>query len=296
MNKSILKVSIWIIFAFFFSFSTSSAWIGLIAENGDLLNITKWNEMITELDTKLAPSRVYGSWAITITSSGTTDIVIGLGGVAGINTESVTVADGSCLVTTTDHNRFMNAYVEIVVTTPGAELVPTGTIDPDNTSTGDAQVIDNNYSSLTYNNSSSGTANKSLPAVDLGASLAAWLVRIYWWTPATYGVTNGSIQWSNDGITWVNLVTWIVKTTGATWDFDDYTVSGSYRYYRLYSVTWLNATWVTLAELEVFSIGTTTTNFINIFHRNMEIKNNGGKVELCNNDGATRTVEINSLQ
>jgi hypothetical protein len=36
----------------------ASAFIGLFAENSDILNVTKWNEMITKLHTKLDQSNV----------------------------------------------------------------------------------------------------------------------------------------------------------------------------------------------------------------------------------------------
>ena len=191
---------------------------------------------------------------------------------------------------------FILAFTLNTTNTIWAEYTPTGTIDIDNTSTWDNNLIDNNYANLIYNNSSQWTVNKSLPAVDLGSSLPVWIVRIYWWNPATYGVTNAKIQWSTNGTTWVDLFSWISKTTGATWDFNDYTVIGNYRYYRFYSITGLNTNWFVISELEVFAAWGTSTEYINIFNRNMEIKNNTGKVEICNNEAVNRTIEINSLQ
>lgn len=281
------------ILIFAFSLQASYAWIGLIAESGDILNISKWNQMIGELGNKLETWNILAWTWITLTTSGN-DITLSADS-AVINSQTLNVPSASCVTSSLAYQGFMNAYAEIITTTPGTEIVPTGTIDPGNVSTGDANLINNNYTDLVYNNNTAGTNNKALPAVDLWSTQSVGVVRIYWWSPASYGVTNGQIQGSNNGTSWTPLVTNIVKTSGSTGDFDDYTVSGSYRYYRLFSVSGLNANWVVISELETFAIGTTTSEWVHVFHRDIEIKNDSWFVELCNNEAIALNVEVNGL-
>ena len=49
----------------------------------------------------------------------------------------------------------------------GSDIVPVGTINPDNTSSLGANLINGNQTDLCYNNSSPGSSNKALPAIDL---------------------------------------------------------------------------------------------------------------------------------
>ena len=60
---------------FVFSFGWVMAWNGLIAQNGDLLNLSKWNEMVNLLNSKLSSSDIIaGNW-VTLTSSGAQVII-----------------------------------------------------------------------------------------------------------------------------------------------------------------------------------------------------------------------------
>lgn len=270
----ILKIPLIIILSTLWTVGGIRAWNGVLADPGDVLTAAKWNELVQYIDDGLAS--VSGSNL-------------------SINSIPLTLNTGICTVTSIAYESFLNAYAEVITTIPWAEINPIGTIDPDNTSTGDASLINNNYTDLIYNNNSQWTANKSLPAIDLWSSQNAWIIRVYWWNPVTYWVTNGQIQGSNDGTTWTPLVSNIVKTTGATWDFDDYSVSWSYRYYRLFSVAGLNATWVVIAELEVFSIGSIQTEFIHVFNREIEVKNSAWNLEICNNELTPLDIEINHL-
>ncbi len=272
----VIKISLIVILSTLWTIWWISAWNGILAEPWDILTAAKWNELVQYIDDWLA--NVSGWWWN-----------------LSISSVSFTVNDNTCVVTTIDHDTFLNAYAEVITVTPWAEINPTGTIDPDNTSTWDANLINNIYTDLVYNDSSQGSANKSLPAVDLGSSQSIWVIRIYWWNPNQYWVTNGQIQGSNDGTTWTPLVSNIVKTTGATWDFDNYAVSGSYRYYRFFSVAWLNATWVVISELELFAIWSSQTEFIHILNREVELKNNAWDLEICNNEIVPLDIEVNHL-
>lgn len=294
------------------------AWSWLTASDGDPLTFTKWNELLAYVNTKLSSGVNLGTgewiyagtgatWTlnlktlkagsgVTLSSDANEITIESTGWSSSITTENVSVGIASCATSTTPYKTFLNAYASVTPAVFWAEVTPTGTIDPDNTSTGDAALIDNNYTSLTYNNSSQGSANVSLPAIDLWTSTSLWLARVYWWNPQTYGTTSGNIQWSNDGTTWTNLATWIVKTAWASWDFTDHPISGSWRYVRFFNVTGLNVNWVTLWELEVFApVATAPINY-NVFSRNIEIREAWWVVEVCNNEAIAITVEINSLQ
>lgn len=307
-------------FCVFFTYGFIYSWNGIIAEDGDLLTFTKWNELVAYIDNAVSWSganlgtwewvfaQTTASWQLQFKSiaSGTwisvssspTEITVWLAwtAIGSLVSDTVSVANAACATTTVPTSGFINAYAEITTTTPGPERVPTGTIDPDAVSTFDANLIDNDYTNLTYNNSNAGTTNKSLPAIDLWASLSVWVVRIYWWTPGTYWVTDGTIQWSNNGTAWTDLVTWITKTAGATGDFDDYTVSGNYRYLRLFSVAWLNGSWVVISELEAFETGTTTTQDVHVFNRDVTIADDSGFIEVCSEEIGTVDVEVNGVQ
>lgn len=230
-------------------------------------------------------------------SSSTNEITIESTGSTSLTTQTLAVPANSCATSTITSSGFLNAYANSATTvSPSVEIFPTGTIDPDNTSTGDNNIRNDNYTDLIYNNSSAGTANKSLPALDLWSSTPLWAVRIYWWNPQTYGVTNGKIQGSNNGTTWTDLSTGIVKTTGATGDFDDYTVTGSYRFVRLFSVTGLNGTWVTMSEIEAFGSGASSVDDVHVFNRNIQVNKVWGFVEFCNNEAVAHTLEISGIQ
>lgn len=272
----ILKISLIIILSTLWTVWGLRAWNGILAEPWDILTAAKWNELVQYIDDGLAS--VSGWWgSLSITST------------------DITVANMACETTSIEHDRFLSAYVEEISLSPWAQLTPVGTIDPDNTSSLGANLIDGNYTNLVYNDQSQWSANKSLPAVDLWSSQSAWVVRIYWWNPNQYWVTNWQIQGSNDGTNWTPLVTNIVKTTGTTWDFDDYQVSWSYRYYRWFSVAWLNATWFVISELEVFAPWASSSEFIHVFNRDIEVKNNSGNIEVCNETWQSFNIEINHL-
>lgn len=64
-----MKKIISTIWVFFLSFSAVIAWNWLIAENWDLLNLSKWNELIAQLDTKLSNTDILPWSGITLTNS-----------------------------------------------------------------------------------------------------------------------------------------------------------------------------------------------------------------------------------
>ncbi len=320
MFLRILKIILSVCFCVFISWSVVVAWTWLIASDGDPLTFTKWNELVAYVDSKISSGinlwtgegiYAWTGWLTTanfkslnagtgiVLSSDADEITISSNGVwaiPSISSETVAVDPGTCSMSTTPYKSFMNAFVSIVSGWTWVEFTPVWTIDPDNNSTNDANMIDNNYTNLVYNNSNQWSANKSLPAIDLGSSQVVWTVRLHWWNPQTYGTTNWTIQWSNNGTTWTNLATWIVKNSWATWDTTDHSVSGSWRYLRFFNVTWQNVNWVVLSETEAFGSGSWTSINHHVFNREIEIRENGWNIQVCNNEWDSYKIEIFSLQ
>lgn len=70
MKKKIFQYLVSIFVLLSISFGTSHAWTGLFANVWDVLSNTKWNEMITELNTKIDQSNVVAGTWITVTPTG----------------------------------------------------------------------------------------------------------------------------------------------------------------------------------------------------------------------------------
>lgn len=70
-----LKKILIILFIFFISINNTNAWFWLIAENWDLLSISKWNELITKLETKLEQANITWTWNIEVNNSWTWVII-----------------------------------------------------------------------------------------------------------------------------------------------------------------------------------------------------------------------------
>ncbi|MCD5375048.1 hypothetical protein LR010_01185, partial [Candidatus Gracilibacteria bacterium] len=82
MKKKIFQYLVSIFVLLSISFGTSHAWTGLFANVGDVLSNTKWNEMITELNTKIDQSNVVAGTGITVTPTGS-GVTISATGISG---------------------------------------------------------------------------------------------------------------------------------------------------------------------------------------------------------------------
>lgn len=197
-----------------------------------------------------------------------------------------------CEVSNTAHAWFLNVFVEeITVVASWNELVPSTFNDFGWSTNSPENVLNNNYTDLLYWPS----GNTAMVSIDLWWQESIGFARIYWWNPQTYWAINGKIQASTDWNTWVDVVTWITKNTGASWDFNDYTFSWDYRYVRYFSINWVNATWFAMSELEVYSPSGTLYDYPNIFDTNFDVNNKNGFIEICNNSANNSNVEINSI-
>lgn len=212
----------------------------------------------------------------------------------GVLSQSLTVTSGNTLTTGIAYDRFLNAWVSVPNT--GGVLTPTGVIDPTNISTNEAALIDGNLTNLHYHNSSTGSANKELAAIDLGSSLPVSGVNVHWWNN-TYTASDYKIQGSNDGTTWTDLSTGNNSTgmVGTAANPQVLAITGSWRYLRVFCVTGNNATWCVISELQALGVAGGSTNY-NIFELDdVLLTNDGTNLVIENNLGVDVDIEINYL-
>ena len=202
----------------------------------------------------------------------------------------ITVPANQIAVTTIPCNKYRGAFVE--GEEPGTEITPTGTVDPDNISTTEAQLINNNLTDLTYNNSSSGTVNKSLPGIDLGSVQLVGELSLWWWTNGTYMASNYSIQTSNDGTTWTDVFT-NQDSTGLQGQRVDFVMNTSFRYARVFCVQGTNASWVVISELKAFQQGQTIKKELDNTVDTIVVCNASSFIEIQNNSSQPKTYTIN---
>ncbi len=161
--------------------------------------------------------------------------------------------------TTTTTNDYTEVAVADTTFSNGAEISASGTIDPTNCCRRDYRLNDNNYYNLVYNNYSPGSSNQEMPAIDLGSSQAVNTIRINWYT-SSYTSQDFRIEASNDGSTWTTVASGLSANAPANWwvgDYpEDFTVSGTYRYWRMFNVTGTNGTWIAISEFEAFAAAT----------------------------------------
>ena len=175
--------------------------------------------------------------------------------------ESLTLTSG-----TTTTNVTIEQFIKATAVVPniGSEIIPTGVVDPTNVSTGEANLINDNLTDLTYNNSNAGTVNKELPGVDLGSDQPVGIFRLHHWTNETFTANSWGAQGAVDGAdltlasSWVDLATGL-DSTGLAGQFTDVSISGNYRYLRPFCAQGNNASWWVVSELDVFQAGIGTT-------------------------------------
>lgn len=217
-------------------------------------------------------------------------------GGASIVEKMITVPANDSVSTGSPIGSFVSAWFAGSAT--GAEITPVGTIDPTNVSTGDASLINDVNTDLVYNNSSQGSANKELPAVDLGSSVAVANVEIWWWNN-TYTAGNYSIQGSNDGTTWSDLVTGLDSTgvVGTAANPQQVAVSGSWQYLRVFCVAPTNASWVVVSEMNVFAPA--GSGSLTHFASNSDysvVDDGGGNSAIVNNSAAPVDFTVYCLE
>ena len=160
----------------------------------------------------------------------------------------------------------------------GVKINLAGVLDADNvarTST-EAQLINGIFTDLCYNDRTAGSTNLALPAIDLGSSESVGILRVYWWSDPAYLAQDYKIQSSDDGNTWTDVVTGL-SSVGFADDYQDIVVNTTARYFRVFCVQGVNASYTVLSEMEAYSLSSTFTrrNAYNLDHVIIEYSTNG---------------------
>ena len=176
---------------------------------------------------------------------------------------------------------------------PGDLIDAVGTIDPTNVSTNEAALIDGIYTNLCYNNSSVGTTNKELPAIDLGSVVSVDAIDLYWWN-ATYFATDYRIEVSSDGTTWTDVTGTInLGFIGASTPHNISLGGVSCQYIRLFCEVGNNASWVVVSEIEAYSSPSTPTWRYVADGDKFKIEDNGTNLSITNLTDDNVDFEVN---
>lgn len=194
------------------------------------------------------------------------------------------------LATTVDEVEFNHSVTE--VPQAPAMIPTTGVIDP--TGVAGSPWVDNladgDYGNLCYNDDSTLTANKEMPAIDLGSSLAVSQISIWWWNTA-YNSSNFKIQGSNNGTSWTDVVTG--QSSVGVIGRQDIAVSGTFRYWRVFCVVGVNPVYIVLSEMEAFDVPAGVDRYINNADGIISIyANDSGKIVIKNNTTQNIVVKI----
>lgn len=206
------------------------------------------------------------------------------------NVETLTVPQGE---TVSFDAKFDYIYsVSLIKSLNGEKITPIGTTDVTSVSTIDARLINGNYTDYTYNNSSQGTVNKELPAINLGASYDINTVAVTWYSNSIYTASNYKIQGSNDSSTWTDLAV-NLNSTGQHGQTVEIGVTGSWQYIRVFCVQGNHATWILVSELEAFiDSGEIEEVYIASDDMYKIEKGANGSVEITNNASTTADFAV----
>ncbi len=186
---------------------------------------------------------------------------------------------------------FNSAFAD--VSSGSQEIIPIGVIDPTNISTTEANLINGNYTTdLTYHNSSVGSTNKELPAIDLGSNVDVSEIYIHWYT-ATFIATTFRIEYSTDGINFSSTGIFTGTWTGssATPQVVNIGIVNA-RYFRIFSITGLNANWTVVREMRAFGLPS-SSDLVSIFNVDgLTMKDNGTNVVICNDTDNDIEVKV----
>lgn len=187
-------------------------------------------------------------------------------------------------------NSLLNVYADLPI--PWPLLTPIGTIDPDGNSSLWPNLINGNLGDLCYNNLSPGSANKSLPAIDLWSSLPVSKVNLYRWD-AAYLSNDFRIEGSNDGTSWTTVASWL-SSSGV--GLQEIPVIWTFRYWRLFNVSGVNSAFVVLTEMELFSVSPGTNKTLVSSNSDfVTVIDDGGDLEITNNQVVALDFTVNYL-
>lgn len=194
------------------------------------------------------------------------------------------------LLTEIDFSKYISGTV--LLNLAGVEVEATGTVDTDNVSSNDAALVDGGLSSICYNNSITGTVNKPMVGMDLGAPDYSVEMISVWWYNSPYTATNFKIQGSYDGNSWDDISTNLNSNDDAGQQVDYSIPVSTYRYYRIFSVQGNNASYVVLYEMKAFGASITVEKSIeSVF--DIEMFNEGEKLLIRNTSSQNKELTIN---
>jgi hypothetical protein len=266
---------------------TDEIHIGFHDEASELSWIERFDNIFDENGTALGANYTDVLNAVTDLTGGSTP-----GGSISISSKTITITDGSSVTDTDiDWNKFINATYQF--TNIGTEVPLSGTIDPDNVSSDDANLIDNNLNNLCYNDNSIGSANKGSVGIDtdgVGGVPTVEIVRVWWWSNS-FIATNFKIQGSNNGTTWTDILT-NLDSIGKQGTFTEHNLGGTnFRYYRVFTVTGLNTSFVVLSEMKAYEEGI-TEELDYTRNKGLALSNDGGKFKVENTSGVTQILTV----
>jgi hypothetical protein len=125
-----------------------------------------------------------------------------------------------------------------------------------------------------------------MPAIDLGSSQSVDTIRINWYT-SYYTSQNFRLEGSNNGSSWTTVADGLSTTVSvgtSQGDYpEDYPVSGTYRYWRMFNITGTHSTWIALSEMEAFAAASgdvveqASTGGLNFSSDDIELTENSGQ-------------------
>jgi len=207
-----------------------------------------------------------------------------------INSSTFTVNSGSTVPTGVTLKSLIAIVKEELVVN---NLTAVGTIDPGNVSTFDANLINGNLNDFCYNNSSAGSTDKELPAMDLGSSMEVGIISIVWFS-ATYASNDFGIEASDDGTNWTTVLDNL--SWGGTPNVEDRFVipaGNSFRYWRLRCNVGLNASFMIVREMIAQeNAGTRLVSILEGDSIVIQAADADSELELVNNSGRNYNVTI----
>ena len=195
------------LFILAFTLNTTNAWLWLIAQNWDLLNISKWNEMITKLNTKLDQSNITWTGNIEVNNSWTGVVISFTGWIESSPTPYISNTTQISIWSNSTSNIDLDWY----------NFTPTSVLQ--------IPGFDWTVNSTTV-----------LSPVSLQANITSWpatsdynLVISNWWVLNT--------DWINN---WVNLLhVWDILWTWVAWTYTEDFEAGLWSYVS----SWLTGDW-----------------------------------------------------
>lgn len=216
----------------------------------------------------------------------------GSGSDISFETTDVVVGAANEVLTNINIEDMFSAWVSVAQS--GGVANVNAVLDIDNVTTLEANVSNGNTTTdLFYNNSSSGSANKAMPALDLGSPIGINAFRTYWYG-STWIATQFKIQVSNDLSNWTDVGTYNGVWSGSSAAYQEvgFTTVNA-RYIRFFCITGNNGTWVAFREFEAIQAsGNVTTVEASSFDEISLVEDNG-KIKVVNSSNSSVTVIIN---